>query len=260
MTGKLRVALLLGCAALLLGAAPASASTVSIEGGTILQVRADKDPVNDMKIGLVPGNLDDYRITDASSDIFPTGNCLAETDRSIRCPSRGVTSVSVFLSNGGDRFAVLEPAGIAENVRLTVRGGLGDDQIDGRNTAGPEFLFGNDGNDVVTAHCPGDGKNVNGGPGNDLLTICGAAKASSLASYGMPRLASIRTTASLTGEGGNDKLTGGPESDLIKGGPGNDVAKGKGRADIIDCGGGKHDLGVGGGGVDLGKNCEKVKH
>jgi hypothetical protein len=263
MTGKLRVALSLGCAALLLAIGPAAASaagtTIALGGGT-LEVRADKTPANTMQIGLVPGNLDDYRIVDTTADIGQIpGDCLRETGRSVRCPSKGVTVVNVFLSDGGDRFSVLEPAGIPQSTKLAVKGGFGDDQIDGRNGPGPEDLRGNDGNDIVTAHCPGDGKVVNGGPGNDLLSVCGA-NPSSASAFQLPYVAGFKTTATLIGEGGNDRLTGGPEGDLIKGGPGNDVARGKGGKDIIDCGGGKHDLGVGGGGLDLGKNCEKVKH
>ncbi len=263
MSVNLRLTCLLCCAAgLLLGAESASASTITFEnGGATLQVRADTDPVNSMKIGLVPGNPDDYRIADTASDIgaIPS-SCLRETARSVRCPSDKVGAVSVFLSNGSDTFTVLDPANIPGNVTLTVRGGLGDDNIAGRFGAGKEFLYGNDGNDVVTAHCPGDGKTVNGGPGNDLLSICGTTQPRSLALYGLPHLGASGAIGTLIGEGGNDRLTGGPESDYIKAGAGNDIAKGGPGKDIIDCGAGKRDLGVGGGGRDLGKNCEKVKH
>jgi Ca2+-binding RTX toxin-like protein len=259
---------LLGCAAwLAIAVGNATASTVTFEnGGGTLQVRADKDPVNNMQIGLVPGNLADYRITDSASEIadYLPPSCLRETAGSIRCPSAGVVSISVFLSNGSDKFSVLQPAGIPEDTNLTVRGGFGADQIAGRSGPGRESIFGNDGDDFLSAGCPGEGKTVNGGPGNDFISLCnsttGARSGAAVINPFSTALPSALRGGTLVGEGGNDRLIAGPQNDRLKGGPGNDIAKGGPGNDIIDCGAGKHDLGVGGPGRDLGKNCERVRH
>lgn len=247
--------------ALLAAAVPASGSVVSIEnGGGTLSIRADTDPVNDLKVGLVPGNLADYRITDSASPInnpLPA-QCLRETLSSVRCPSASVTFINVFLSNGGDTFAPLEPAGIPEGTRLSVKGSNGSDNITGRASAGNDSLFGNDGNDALTVPCPDTvGKLANGGPGNDRITICGVTSTSSFVALTAPALASA-AGAGAVGEGGNDILVGGPGDNALNGGPGKDRLTGKGGKDRLLCGGGK-DVASGGGGKDVAKGCEKAK-
>jgi Ca2+-binding RTX toxin-like protein len=256
--------LVLGCAgAFGLGAQPASAGEIyHRDGGHTLEIRTWPDPVNSMQIGLIPGNPADYRITDSSANIGVTQSiypCQRDTLSSVRCPSAPVTSIRVLLSTGGDSFSV-PPDGIPANVKLSVWGDEGPDQITGRSGAGRELLSGEEDDDNITALCPAENKVLKGGSGNDTLTACSKTLSNSLFPRMAPALAAASLGATLIGEGGNDTLVAGPANDSLRGGPGNDRAYGGPGKDIIDCGPGKHDLGVGGPGRDLGKNCERVRH
>ena len=109
-------------------------------------------------------------------------------------------------------------------ISPTVRGGDGDDVIDGSGGAGTEnpagyflHLIGGPGRDTLTVYRYGE---LDGGPGADLVT---GGKADNR----------------LTGGGGKDKIFGGGGDDVINGGGGYDVC-------------------VGGGGTDRFNECEKV--
>jgi Ca2+-binding RTX toxin-like protein len=254
--------LLLGCAgALALEAQPAVASTISsTDSGRTLEVSGRYDPVHDLKIGLVPGNPADYRITDSAANIGEIPfECRRETQSSVRCPSASVASIRVILSGGGDTFSV-PPDGIPEGVKLFAWGGEGPDLITGRPGAGSELLSGEEDDDTLRASCPAANKTLKGGTGNDTISICGAnTSTSSFLAASASALTAASAGAVLVGAGGNDRITGGPSSDRINAGPGNDVARGGAGKDIIDCGPGKHDIGIGGPGRDLGRLCERVK-
>ncbi|MEX2309161.1 MAG: hypothetical protein WD738_16295 [Pirellulales bacterium] len=192
----------------------------------------------------------------------------------------GIEAVSIFFGSGSDFFdatAATIPVTLIGGPGIdSLRGGMGDDTLDGRDGAGNDSLFGGPGNDTALMD-PGDffnggpdqdGIHFFGTPGNDHIRISrqvgpNGAQAlfeqkkqvqvfnyvegetiSVFAGAGNDHVtvdASVTTwRAELFGQQGNDRLYGGPLNDLLDGGPGNDFLDG-GAGDNVLIGGGGHD-------------------
>lgn len=258
-----------GAAALLALAMPAGAAASKVDyvnlhpisAGIAIVLKAGPGEANSVLVEIAPDFPNDYRIIDVAGikDPIPP-QCVRESPSSIRCPRTHafegvpiqleVTEINVLLGDEADGFQVGD-GGIPADVLLKVEAGEGNDFIRGRPGAGREELYGADGDDEIITGPPEEGKVLDGGGGNDTITVIGAAPRSAVGSKSSG-------VARLIGGAGRDRLTGGPRPDNLAGGTGNDSLRGGGGADKLRCGGGK-DSAIGGGGSDKAKDCEKEK-
>lgn len=210
------LALVLAAVVTLVIAPAATASTVSVDGNTLLVVAAPGE-VNAVSVSeRVPGGTDsvaDYRVTDLPAGATPGPGCTLEPSRYPQeavsiCPATGVQRVEVRLGDGDDaveQFFLGVPIEVRgeggnDRINLVARGGL----LDGGE--GDDELYGAD----VTR----------GGPGNDRLT-------------------GFRL---LDGGDGDDVLrkTDGELPGRLDAGAGNDTLDaGDGKADVLVCGAGE---------------------
>lgn len=247
------------------GAAASKADYVNlhpIASGIAIVLKAGPGERNDVLVEIPPDHPNDYRIIDLAGikDPLPP-QCVRESPTAIRCPRRftfatvpfelEVTEVNILLGDEADTFQVGESGGIPAEVMLKVEAGEGNDFVKGRPAGGREELYGADGDDEIITGPPEEGKVLDGGGGNDRITVIGAAPRTAAPAKGS-------TMARLLGGAGRDLLTGGPGPDSLAGGTGRDRLRGGGGDDRLRCGGGK-DSAVGGGGSDRSKDCESVK-
>jgi hypothetical protein len=194
--------LLLGAlAALLLGAAPARAATLTITGGTLEYSAADgrRNVVAFDETGA--GTVRVTRQINAGGDEDPitsVAGCTALT-ANVSYSCTGVARVVANAGDGDDRLDAgsLLPGGRLTAIPATLRGGPGADTLAaGDNT---DVLEGGDGDDSLT-----------GGDGDSALL----------------------------GDAGNDLIYGGAGNEIIEGGDGNDTLQGNGGADALRGGAG----------------------
>jgi len=186
----------LGVGALLLCAAPASAATMTSEGGA-WTYRAAPGETNRVVVVAEDGEL---RVSDdVAIDLQAPGCRRADWDDEtiVRCPAGG--ALRVDAGDGADRVTFLYdfPAG----VTLSADGGPGDDRLGGPTDEAAVSLSGGEGNDELKGGFGPD--TLDGGPGDDLLE--GQAG-----------------DDTLLGGAGNETLAGLDGADRIDGGPGTD--------------------------------------
>lgn len=185
-----------------LGAATASASTISYEGGTLV-LRASPGEANYVGIGAhadQPGMLavNDTNKPDAAGCTFDS-----EFHQWATCP---VPSNGIRIETGDGKDVVNVGDDLPAGIPVTVDGGAGDDVLRGAafgETA--DTILGGPGNDKIT-----------GGPGNDIIR----------GGEGDDELEGQAGADQLFGDGGNDKLRGDGYrdtfADVIDGGAGYD--------------------------------------
>lgn len=152
-------------------------------------------------------------------------------------------------STGYDRAQIYEATGVALDLTQwsgieRVNGFSGNDTLDGSQTSMEIFLFGENGNDVLTGGSGND--TLNGGGGDDLLSgglgqdwMVGSTGNDTL--YGGGGNDIMNGSAGnnlLFGDDGNDRITGGSGNDTLFGGAGNDTLIGWSGADVMDGGAG----------------------
>ncbi|HEX8258554.1 MAG TPA: hypothetical protein VF589_13060, partial [Allosphingosinicella sp.] len=117
---------------------------------------------------------------------------------------------------------------IGSAIGQTIRGGIGDDRLDGRD--GDDLLLAAGGDDELLGAAGND--DLNGGEGDDALS----------GGSGHDKLTGGAGIDSLTGGSGNDMLEGGSGGDSMNGGSGNDVYRVDSMADqIVETDGGGSD-------------------
>lgn len=261
----MRYSLAAACAALLAlaAAAPASAGTACVEGGTALYVAADvagcggagADPTEDNNLTVQVRPDGTVVFTDSAPITAGTG-CAPDGD-AVECT--GASAYRFALGDSDDTATILAafPTTAFGNASdlgpgadlLTggpgadaVNGGAGDDELNAGG--GDDVLRGGDGADVLRG---GEGADTLSGDG-DNDTIDGGTSADAL-----------------DGGSGSDTVDGGDDSDTVDGGDGNDTVKGGGGDDFLESsrlactagngadaldGGPGNDLACGGGGGD----------
>lgn len=155
---------------LALGAAPAGASTVFVNGSSV-EIAAAPGEANGVTVSLAGLGV---RVRDAAGVVAGSG-CVPEApgdSRVVRCDIARVTALTVRL---GDRSDVFDARGL--NVPASIDGGSGNDRIvatgaadalDGR--LGDDVLIGGDGADRFRAR-DGDHDIVFCGRGGDRLAV-----------------------------------------------------------------------------------------
>jgi hypothetical protein len=213
-------------AAGLVAAAPAGATSrtsASVSGDTLTVT--GRSSGESLALRLAAGDVDTLEV-----DFGDDGSAEHSFDRST------FSSIKVLLRGGNDRFRVDQVNGTFADEDLTVRGGSGNDALDGGD--GIEVFYGDSGNDVVDGNRgndtgilgsgrdsfrwdPGDGSDVvEGRSGTDTLDFngAGAAENMSLSANGgrslfLRDLANIRMdmdgveSLDLTALGGIDTMT-----------------------------------------------------
>ena len=164
MTRTLRVGLL--GAVLALAMAPAAmASSVTVSGGSLLNVSSSGNERNQIAVAF-DAAADHYAITD-SSGINANGICTQVDSNTATCPAASIRRISVGGGGGGD-LLTLGPSDPA-SVEATLNGGTGDDSLIG----GPadDALDGSSGNDILDG--AGGADELNGAGGRDTATYAG---------------------------------------------------------------------------------------
>jgi hypothetical protein len=151
-------------------------------------------------------------VTSANAVDVPAA-CTQDSAKVARCPLSAVKSFVLVQGNVTARplYVVADPA-VTVNVFAhagggfsdTLRGGAGDDRLDGTDAfttdpQGADTIDGRAGDDIITA---GGAATVDGGPGNDIVTTDDGA-----------------VLATLRGGEGDDRLS---DAAVADGGPGND--------------------------------------
>ena len=237
--------LLISFALTALLAAPASASTVGVQG-TTLTFTASNGEANRVTVSLSGESI---RVTDTGATPTAGAGCTLSS-RTVSCPRAGLTDLVADLGDRNDRL------GISRSVALRsrVRGASGDDALGGGG--GPDELDGGGGRDTVSYSGRGDaivvtlgGGADDGGPGerDNLVSIeqlVGTAGNDALTGGGAgERIDGFRGDDRIDGGAGGDVLIGGQGQDAVSGGDGNDVF---GSLSVAD----GSDAFQGGGGVD----------
>lgn len=150
-------------------------------------------------------------------------------------------------TEGYDRAQIYEATGVALDLNSwsgveRVNGNAGNDTLDASQTTVAIFLFGADGNDVLTGGVGND--TLNGGLGDDLLfggngsdwMVGGLGNDTLYGGGGNDFLNGNAGQNLLFGGDGNDRLTGGTGDDTLFGGAGNDTLIGWSGADVMDGG------------------------
>jgi len=267
MTIRRRFARTLGAAGIgvgLLLAVPglAGASTVSSTATTVTVVDQANVPRGTL-VDLGPGG-NTLEVTEGGQPVTAVAPCVQMGAGTVRCPIAGISGIVVNANGGNDTVQVTlsVPAGI----KSTLRGGPGDDVLEGGNTRdlivggpGGDQMLGNGNRDTVSyagiakkisATIGGgfiSGSTLDGPPGSrdqivpDIEILIGGKKPNKLIGsnqanvlIGGPRSDRLR------GEGGNDRVFGQRGNDYLLGNDGNDLLKG----------GKGHDKFSGGNGID----------
>ncbi|WP_425490124.1 beta strand repeat-containing protein, partial [Azospirillum tabaci] len=127
----------------------------------------------------------------------------------------------------------------------TLSGGAGNDSLDGG--VGYDTLYGNDGDDTLLG---GDFDSLDGGAGNDVLSLDNLSYGYAHGGLGDDSLTGGSGIQWLYGDAGNDTLSGGAGNDSLDGGAGNDSLDGGAGNDALYSGSGIDTL-TGGSGGDV---------
>jgi Ca2+-binding RTX toxin-like protein len=224
-------ALLVGAcvAATALAAVPqALASSVTISGGSRLNVNAAGNERNDFSIRLDSG-ADAYIVSDAAG-ITANGACDPVNPDTATCPAAGIGSITVNAGGGSDE-TLLDAATIPATVEADLDGGTGNDRLFGSGAA--DALDGDSGNDIL-----------DGGPGADDLRGGSNADVLSYTSRGEPLFVTVGSgednDGGATDQTGSRRDTVRGDIEQVLGGSGGDTILGDGSPDSL----------VGGGGAD----------
>ena len=174
-----------------------------------------------LKIVATNGN-DELQINRVGNQYQIVGNFLTPTV--IRYSVSLVQSIEIEMLAGNDHVNINDSV----TIPVTVRGGDGNDSIDGGGGndlifggAGNDDLEGDEGNDTIYG---GDGDDeLDGDSGNDLL----------FGEAGQDELEGDDGNDILSGGSGNDELEGDDGLDFLIGGLGADLLKGDGDGDIL---------------------------
>ena len=145
----------------------------------------------------------------------------------VACPAAGVTQIGIALGDGSD-FSNLGWGRAMPAVTVVARGGTGDDQIisDARSTA-EHHLFGDEGDDALSAFSLEVRAHMDGGAGNDRFGWEGTARGTPTSADGGPGDDTFRAREAR----GAETINGGDGIDDI------DVHdNGAGDADTVTCG------------------------
>ena len=200
------MAALAGVGAILLAAPAALASTVTVTGGDTVRVLETGNEANRVTVSHQAGS-DIYRVTDAASNLTPSGTCVMVDAHSATCPGAGIGEISVATGDRDDSIT-LDAATIPSTVTEDLDGGNANDTVRGANS--PGTLRGGSGNDDVAGR-----GTLMGGSGNDLIT-------------GSPLADNLR------GSSGRDTLDGGFGADDLSGGSSTDTLVYPGRANGVN--------------------------
>jgi Ca2+-binding RTX toxin-like protein len=192
---KALAAAIAGGALLLFAAPTALASTVTVSGTNTVRVAETGDEGNQITVGY-DAATDLYRVTDAASNLTPSGTCVAVDAHTATCPGAGIKTINVATGARDDSIGV-DAATIPATVTESLDGGSSNDTVTGANS--PGTLNGGSGNDQVSGR-----GTLNGGSGNDALT-------------GSPLADNLR------GSSGKDTLDGGFGADDLAGGSNTDT-------------------------------------
>lgn len=192
----------------ILGAANAAPEPQSVEfAEDTLVFHASPGVEND--ITLWSSSMDDTSTLLDMSGV-PLTSTTCEVDGSTaECPSDGIDVFEIHL---GDKDDVVYGQGAfgGPTGTFSVRGGSGDDSIEGNVTYYGDWLQGNKGNDYIKGLIGLD--DLLGGPGNDHLR----------GGMDSDRLWGDSGRDEIRGQRGPDFLSGGAGVDVIRGGPGKD--------------------------------------
>jgi hypothetical protein len=158
------------------------------------------------------GKEQKYSIKDGATLRFKGG---AGNDRiTVKGESRNIN----LEIDGGEGNDVINLSKFSGNGNVTVTGGAGNDTIDGADNNGESYLYGNAGDDHITAHGSA-GKGIHDIIfGDDGVATAAAAMALYKPSEdGKDTLAAGSRRAIIIGGGGNDTITGGAANDLLIG-------------------------------------------
>jgi Ca2+-binding RTX toxin-like protein len=158
------IAALAAAAAVAAVAAPsASASAVTISGGSRVNVTAPGNERNDVTVSFQAGpNL--YRIEDPTG-IDANGTCDQVNPDTATCPGAGVGSISADSGAGNDSI-ILDRNTIPATVEGDLDGGAGNDTLAGGSAA--DSLDGDSGNDTLDGASGAD--ELRGGSNTDAVT------------------------------------------------------------------------------------------
>jgi hypothetical protein len=204
--GSIAVSVSLAGGAVLVTAGPAMASTVGVNGSTLV-FTASPGEANNAEVEGGGGGLP-FSIQDLGAPLSPGPGCTSAGTHRVTCPSAGVTSLAFDAGDGND--ILINNTGLPS----TFKGGCGNDVIEGGHAG--DTLAGD-----PPSGCPAAGNDsLDGRDGADLL-FGGAG------------------TDTLTGSAGGDRLIGGPGEDQLNGGSGADrLYSDDGTMDTDTCGAG----------------------
>jgi Ca2+-binding RTX toxin-like protein len=272
--GSISVLAVLGGLAL---AGSASASTLAVDGGGVLRFDAAKGEANNVDLRDGGGQT---TVTDSGSIIHAGNGCTQITPHEASCPLPGGFGDQNVVMNLGDRndvavagkisFGHIAIDGGAGNDTISdspqsgadVDGGLGDDAITVRpNFGGAVDVHGGLGRDSITATAASG--SVDGGPGEDVITLTNFVNPAVSAAHGGLGDDTITAdqgtnmglidgglgddristgpqavVAQLTGGFGDDRIVSQNGTSTISGGFGRDFIDGHDEGDTIDCGSG----------------------
>ena len=132
-------------------------------------------------------------------------------------PALGVSQID--LGGGNDEYLGISNRSAA----VTVRGGSGDDFLEGGLANNDERLLGDSGDDIIEGHAGSE--NIFGGPGDDMISPEFLGNSINIIVGGIP-----------SRDGADSFLQGGLGSDLILGGEGPDRLFGGAGDDVIEAG------------------------
>jgi Ca2+-binding RTX toxin-like protein len=251
---KLVRAGLLGAAMVLAIAPSAMASSVTVSGGSRVNVTSSGNERNQIQISFDPGaHL--YTIADAAG-ITAHGTCTQVNPTTATCPGAGIGGITVSSSGGGDVVALdtSDPA----SVEATLNGGSGDDTLIG----GPadDALDGSSGRDTLDGGPGAD--EMRGGSGADVASYAGRAAGVSVSVgsgndddgnaedlSGNDRDTVRGDVETVAGSHGSDLLVGDSSGETLIGGDGDDVVAGQRGNDTL-LGDAGSDFMLGGDGAD----------
>jgi Ca2+-binding RTX toxin-like protein len=186
------------------------------------------------------GANNNITITEASSNIVVKAG--AQQIGSFATANSAVKSIVVNGSKGNDTITL---SLTTTSITVTISGGLGNDTITG--SGGAELIYGNGGNDKITASAGND--TIVGSDGNDFIDA-GAGDDSISGGGGNDSLLGGDGNDTIDGSSGADSILGGAGADSLLGGNGVDTITGNSGADTI-IGGLLNDIVNGGNGKDL---------
>lgn len=207
--------------------APASASTVSVQGSTVTLAAPDRER-NQITVGRTSSGA--LSLRDRRSPIAAGAGCTQSAPDRATCGGSELTDLAADLGPLNDSLSM----GSSVTVRATVRGGSGSDTLRG----GPrnDLLLGGTGRDTVT---------YSGRTGDVTVTLAGSAD------DGLPGEGDeVLEVERAIGGNGFDVLIGTEGANTLSGGPGDDRLDGAGGGDTL-VGGAGHDLLQGAAGDDV---------